>query len=132
MNIMKKHFFVIDDDVEDVQLITAALDCMNADCKCTWARSGEQAVKQLQYLKPDVIFVDYNMYGMNGIQCLQAIKDLPNCKQVPVILHSSNMTEQLRMQGLQLGAYACLEKPDSLDRLMTVLQQFASKKASAA
>jgi CheY-like chemotaxis protein len=132
MIFMKKHFFVIDDDVEDIQLITAALGCLNADCKCTWARSGEQAVKQLQYLKPDIIFIDYQMPGMNGIQCLQAIKDLPNCKQVPVILHSSNMDEQLRRQALQLGAYACLQKPDSLDRLMTVLQQFAFNKASAA
>lgn len=129
---MKKHFFVIDDDVEDIQLITAALGCLNADCKCTWARSGEQAVMQLQYLKPDIIFIDYQMPGMNGIQCLQAIKDLPNCKQVPIILHSSNMDEQLRRQALQLGAYACLQKPDSLDRLMTVLQQFAFNKASAA
>lgn len=129
---MKKHFFVIDDDVEDIQLITAALGCLNADCKCTWARSGEQAVMQLQYLKPDIIFIDYQMPGMNGIQCLQAIKDLPNCKQVPIILHSSNMDEQLRRQAMQLGAYACLQKPDSLDRLMTVLQQFAFNKASAA
>ena len=132
MIFMKKHFFVIDDDVEDIQLITAALGCLNADCKCTWARSGEQAVKQLQYLKPDIIFIDYQMPGMNGIQCLQAIKDLPNCKQVPIILHSSNMDEQLRRQAMQLGAYACLQKPDSLDRLMTVLQQFAFNKASAA
>lgn len=129
---MKKHFFVIDDDVEDIQLITAALGCLNADCKCTWARSGEQAVMQLQYLKPDIIFIDYQMPGMDGIQCLQAIKDLPNCKQVPIILHSSNMDEQLRRQAMQLGAYACLQKPDSLDRLMTVLQQFAFNKASAA
>ncbi|WP_153825438.1 response regulator [Niastella caeni] len=41
---MKKHFFVIDDDEEDVQLILDALSTMNADLKCTWAKSGEQAL----------------------------------------------------------------------------------------
>jgi CheY-like chemotaxis protein len=128
---MRKHFFVIDDDEEDVQLIFEALRTMKANLKCTWARSGEQALAQLQYLKPDIIIIDYNMHGMNGMQCLQAVKGLVNCKEVPVILHSSAMTEQLRAEGLKLGAYACLQKADSLDRLVTVLQQFALQNAAA-
>jgi len=131
MVIMKKHFFVIDDDEDDVELITDILSSMKIDYKCTWARSGDQAIKQLQYLKPDVIFIDYNMYDMNGIQCLQAIKSLPSCRHVPVVLHSSCMTEQLRMQGLQLGAYECMQKADSLDKLVAVLQQFALKSSAA-
>ena len=129
---MKKHFFVIDDDEDEVLLISIALNAMKADCKCTWAKSGEQALKQLQYLKPDVIFIDYNMDGMDGMQCLQAIKSLPSCAHVPLILHSSCMTDQLRSKGLQHGAYQCLQKPDSLNKLMTVLQQFAFEKSKAA
>jgi CheY-like chemotaxis protein len=128
---MRKHFFVIDDDEEDVQFIFEALRTMKGDLKCTWARSGEQALEQLKYLKPDIVIIDYNMQGMNGIQCLQAIKGLLNCKQVPVILHSSVMTEQLRAEGLKMGAYACLQKANSLDRLIAVLQQFALKNAAA-
>jgi hypothetical protein len=34
---------------------------------------------------------------------LQAIKNLPTCKQVPVILHSSWVTEKLRAQGFAAG-----------------------------
>lgn len=124
---MKKHFFVIDDDEEEVQLIADALKSMNADCKCTWAKTGEQALQQLQYLKPDVIFVDYNMNGMNGIQCLKAIKELPNCTQVPVVLHSSFMTDQLCSNALELGAFQCLQKPNSFDKLITVLEPFTWK-----
>ena len=128
---MKKHFFVIDDDEEEVQLIADALKRMKADCKCTWARTGEQALQQLQYLKPDVIFIDYNMDGMNGIQCLQAIKGLPNCTHVPVVLHSSLMTDQLCSNALKLGAFQCLQKPSSFDKLMTVLEPFTLGSANA-
>jgi DNA-binding response OmpR family regulator len=113
-------------------LISIALNAMKANFKCTWAKSGEQALKQLQYLKPDVIFVDYNMDGMDGIQCLQAIRGLPNCIHVPVILHSSCMSEQIRSKGLQLGAYQCLQKPASFDKLMTVLQPFVFEKSKVA
>jgi CheY-like chemotaxis protein len=127
---MKKHFFVIDDDEDEIQMISAALNKMKADCKCTWANSGEQALQQLQYLQPDVIFVDYNMHGMNGIQCLQAIKDLPNCSHVPVILHSSLMTDQLCSKALRLGAYQCLQKPDTFDKLINILQPFTISKVS--
>jgi CheY-like chemotaxis protein len=121
---MRKHFFVIDDDEDEVQFISAALHEMKADHKCTWAKSGELALNQLQHLEPDVIFLDLNMTGMNGLQCLQAIKRLPHCNHVPVILHSTIMNAELRHEGLQLGAHDCLKKPDSINKLMTVLKQF--------
>ncbi|OQP62244.1 response regulator [Niastella populi] len=121
---MKKHIFVIDDDEDEIQLISAALNKLKADCKCTWAKSGEQALEQLQYLKPDVIFVDYNMGGMNGIECLQAIRKLPGCSHVPVILHSSLMTDQICSKALRLGANQCLQKTNSFDKLMMILRPF--------
>jgi CheY-like chemotaxis protein len=125
---MRKHFFIIDDDEEEVQLLTAALNEMKVDHKCTWSKNGEQAFAQLQYLVPDVIFLDFNMPDINGLQCLKRIKSLPNCAHVPVILHSSCMTAEIQQQGMQLGAHDCIEKADSLYKLMDVLKQFVGER----
>jgi DNA-binding response OmpR family regulator len=122
---MKIHVYIIDDDEDDVDFIMEAFYKMKYDCNFTWAKSGEQAIRQLQDMKPDIIFIDYNMHRMNGIQCLQVIKSLTNCDNVPAILHSTCMTEELASLGLQAGAYKCLEKPRSMNELMSFLQQFA-------
>lgn len=127
---MKKHFLIIDDDEDELMFFVEALNYMGVSCKCTWAKSGEQGLKQLAYLSPDVIFLDYNMPRMNGLECLKAIKTMPECADIPVILHSSKMEKQMRAEGLDLGAAACIRKPDNLPRLVHFLEAFLHKTAS--
>src|SRR5882762_7867987 len=100
---MKKHILLIDDDEDEVIMLTDALKQVNMPYKCTWAKSGEQAVSQLAYLTPDLIFLDINMPGMNGFECLAAIKQVPRLQSIPVVLHSSAMSEDYRRRGMELG-----------------------------
>ncbi len=51
------------------------------------ALSGEEALEKLNIIKPDLVILDINMPGMNGIDALRRIKeDRPN---LPVILSSA-------------------------------------------
>jgi len=121
---MKKHIFIIDDDEDELVFFTEAIKALNFPHKCTWAKSGEQALQQLPYLMPDMIFIDYNMPRMNGLECIKAIRAMPHYRSVPIILHSNKMDSDLRYNGLKLGATACINKQESLHKLMHFLQSF--------
>jgi CheY-like chemotaxis protein len=128
---MKRHIFLIDDDEDDVSFFLAAMGDADDSFKCTWARSGEHALKQLIYLTPDIIFLDINMPGMNGLECLAEIRKIPCLQAVPVILHSSGFNASYKQKGMELGAYACLEKPDTSAALAEIFANLVPGKATA-
>jgi CheY-like chemotaxis protein len=123
---MKKHVLLIDDDEDELTLFIGALNQVNIPYKCTWAKSGEQALKQLIYLTPDIIFLDLNMPGMNGFECLAAIKEQSRLQTCPVILHSTAMTADWRDKGIRLGAAACLAKAGTPSELAVMLAELIS------
>ena len=122
MDTMKKHIFIVDDDEDEMIFFTEAIKTLPVPHKCTWASNGPQALQQLPYLMPDIIFVDYNMPGMNGLECIQAMKGIPVCRSVPIILHSTKMDSELRIKGLKAGATACIGKQHSLQKLIYFLK----------
>ena len=120
---MKKHILFIDDDEDELKLFIDALNDVNIPYKCTWAKSGEQALKQLTYFTPDIIFLDLNMPCMNGLDCLAAIKQQPRLKACPVVLHSTAMTVDWRIKGMRLGAATCLVKAETSSNLVLIMAQ---------
>ena len=51
------------------------------------ALSGEEALEKLKIINPDLVILDINMPGMNGIDALRRIKE--DCPNLPVILSSA-------------------------------------------
>lgn len=123
---MKKHILLIDDDKDELRLFVHALDDLNIRYKCTWAQSGEQALQQLRYLAPDIIFLDVNMPGKNGFEVLNDIKRMPEKKEIPVILFSTTMDHHINNMGLAFGATACIQKSNNVKSLSKVLDKFVT------
>lgn len=119
---MKTHILLVDDDRDELAIFIEALDATGIEYKCTWAKSGEQALSQLQYITPHFIFLDLNLPGMNGFETLGAIKKMPLLTTTPVVLYSNGMTEDAVNKGMALGATGCLQKPDSIPLLAQALQ----------
>jgi len=123
------HILVIDDDEDELVVITKALESLNITFACTWATNGEQGLKQLPKLRPDIIFVDYQMPGMDGLECVSAIRKLEYCNNTPVILHSTIMEQRIQVLGSGLGASACINKPNSVSQLTHFLNCFLHEHA---
>jgi two-component system chemotaxis response regulator CheB len=96
------------------------------------ARNGEEAVQQVQQLKPDVVTMDVEMPGMTGLQALQHIMAK---HPVPVIMVSSITIEgaQETLQALEWGAVDFV--PKQLDgvasKIAEIQKQLVSKVLAA-
>ncbi|HMM68951.1 MAG TPA: chemotaxis response regulator protein-glutamate methylesterase [Gudongella oleilytica] len=72
------------------------------------ARNGIDALEIIPNLKPDIITLDVEMPGLNGIETLKEIKRRTN---IPVIMLSSNSRPEITIEALEHGAIDFIEKP---------------------
>jgi CheY-like chemotaxis protein len=74
------------------------------------AESAEQALEYLRQSRPDVIFMDHLMPGMDGFQAVQAIKGDPHTATIPLMMYTSQEGELYVSQARALGAVGVLPK----------------------
>lgn len=74
------------------------------------AESAEQALDYLQRSRPDVIFMDHLMPGMDGFQAVQTIKADPLTATIPLMMYTSQEGELYVSQARALGAVGVLPK----------------------
>ncbi len=85
--------------------------------------SAEEALEYLATEKPDVIFLDHSMAGMNGLQALKAIKDNPATATIPVMMYTSQDDGVYMSQARALGAIDILPKQLKPVELAQVLER---------
>lgn len=78
----KKSVLVVDDDMTLLRSIKLMLEL---DFDVLVCNSAMKAVSILEKQQPDVILLDYEMPITNGEMAFKMIKNLPNCKNVPII-----------------------------------------------
>ena len=74
------YVLIVDDDEDDRDLFCDAVNMVDSSIKCIMARNGEEALEGLKsrvFHRPDIIFLDLNMPRLNGMQCLNALKQDP-------------------------------------------------------
>lgn len=85
------------------------------------ARNGEEAIKLVQQLRPDVVIVDILMPGINGIEVARQIGKLcPICKIIILSMYSAD--EYVR-EVFQTGAMAYVLKKDSFEDLVNAIRE---------
>jgi CheY-like chemotaxis protein len=85
------------------------------------AESAEQAFEYLQTARPDVIFMDHLMPGMDGFAAVKLLKANPDTATIPVLMYTSQEGELYMGQARALGAVGVLPKtvkPVDLTRLL--------------
>ena len=116
----------IDNDPDDCYLFNEAVKdlAVEADVSCLTVRSGPEALEMLKNgmePKPDLIFLDVNMPGMDGLQCLTEIRSDPQLKDLHVVMFSTSITDEYHRRFRQLNAKG-LEKPISYRAFVTTIR----------
>jgi len=91
--------------------------------------SGEEALSYLQSTneKPDVIFMDVMMAGIDGLEATRQIKANSALADIPVVICTGKDGEADREKALATGAIAVLTKPPSGEALSNILAALPSK-----
>jgi CheY-like chemotaxis protein len=74
------------------------------------AETAEIALDYLKHSRPDVVFLDHNMPGIDGFEALEAIKTNPATATIPVMMYTSQEGELYVGQARALGALGVLPK----------------------
>jgi CheY-like chemotaxis protein len=122
---------IVEDSDEDFEVCAMALkrDTVpeNSIKRC---ETGDDAIKYLFGTEhrqgaepPDLILLDLNLPGMNGLEVLARIKSEESTKQVPVVVLSTSSYSGTVEDCYRLGANSYIKKPISLSDYLTALHQ---------
>lgn len=103
---MKKRILVVDDD--NMNLARTRI-ILGKEYDVVLADSGIQALAKVQNEKVDMVLLDIDMPGMNGIETFERMKDLAT--PVPVIFLTASGLEEDVVSAIKLGAANYLKKP---------------------
>lgn len=87
------------------------------------AETGEEGVRLARELKPDIVLLDINLPGMNGVECLRKLRT--HDEQLKVIVISMHITEPLPGKVLELGAAGYLTKGRAADEVLVAVQKIS-------
>jgi CheY-like chemotaxis protein len=105
---MSARALVVDDSRSARAFLTRELE--RHELSVDGVESAEQAIDYLTRQRPDVIFMDHLMPGMDGFQAVQAIKNNPRTATIPIMMYTSQEGELYLSQARALGAIGVLPK----------------------
>jgi len=112
----KARILIVDDNADMREYLTRIL---SEHVQVEAVADGVAALAAVQERLPDLILSDVMMPGLDGFGLLQALRDNPQTKEVPIILLSARAGEEAVVEGLEAGADDYLIKPFSAQELVT-------------
>ena len=116
-----KRALIVDDSKSARLFLSRILERYELDVDTT--ENAELAIDYLAHHRPDVIFMDHLMPGMDGFQALQAIKNNPHTATIPIMMYTSQEGELYLGQARALGAVGVLPKQIKQADVSKVLYQ---------
>lgn len=117
-----RSILIVEDSSTTRALIKAIIEDMG-DFHTVEAGSGFDALKLLPTQEFDLIITDINMPDINGLEFINFMKNNPKYKDLPLIIVSTERSEEDKKRGMALGAVAYITKPFKADELQKIIKQ---------
>lgn len=127
----QRFIYLADDDSDDREFFADALSEIERDVILKQAPDGMHLMESLLTLSeselPDFIFLDINMPGKTGLECLQEIRNLSGgLKEVNIVMLSTSSDPENIRRASELGATFYAVKPSCFERLKSLLEEVLS------
>lgn len=110
---------IVDDDEDDVLLITEAFRQLPQTFEFRRLEDGATLGKVLQEDEiPDIIFLDLNMPGKGGAECLEEIRSISKYSSLPVMIYSTSSSKMDIELCYAKGATLYIVKPYFFDNIL--------------
>jgi CheY-like chemotaxis protein len=112
----------VEDDADIREITKLALEALGG-LSVTQVESGSQAVAQAAEIAPDLFLLDMTLPDMDGVQTMNALKELPGMEDVPAIFMTARAQYQEHEILIQAGAVAVIPKPfDAMTLAQDILE----------
>src|SRR3989449_5742442 len=108
---------LIDDEADVQYSFRRTFD--SPEIELTTASSGEEGLKIIPRLRPDLVLMDVRMGGLSGLETLRRIRQIDG--KLPVIMMTAYGTTQTAIEAMKLGAYDYLLKPFDVPKLKQIV-----------
>ena len=122
---MPQYALVVDDIQVAATTIAEALDLLGYETKVAYG--SRPAIESLAHRLPDVILLDINMPGLDGIEVCRYLRRDPRTAKIPIIAISVEAQEETVAQARKAGVNAFLPKPIDIDTLEKTLKRLLSR-----
>jgi CheY-like chemotaxis protein len=129
LHMTARRALVVDDSRSARAFLTRILE--RYELQVDAVETAEQAIDYLTRARPDVIFMDHLMPGMDGFQAVQAIKNNPRTATIPIMMYTSQEGELYLSQARALGAIGVLPKQIKHADVSKALEQLRLRPADA-
>lgn len=116
--VSKNAILVVDDDKNILKMIEINLR-KEKKYEIRTASNGEACLKGLRESMPDLVLMDIQMPGIDGLETLKRIKEIEPL--IPVVMMSAHGTIEKAVESMKLGAYDFITKPFASDRLLVTV-----------
>jgi len=111
---------VVDDEQQVLRLVASLLESKDHDVAT--AAHGEEALRRIEAERPDAIFLDIMMPGIDGATVAQRLRETPDTAEIPIIFLTGLVdADEMRKRGPKIGGQYFLAKPFDAERLFQVL-----------
>lgn len=108
--------YLVDDDVDDLELVQEALVRCGFHGQVSCAKNGEDFLSKLQRSHlPELIVLDLNMPLKDGFEVLTELKNSRNFSAIPVVILTASRNKQDEKRCADLGCNLFLTKPSTLE-----------------
>jgi CheY-like chemotaxis protein len=119
------YIVLADDDEDDRFFFKSAIEEMEFNSKLKMFNGGQELMDYLEQdelVKPHILFLDLNMPGLSGFDCLKLIRANPNLRDVSVAIYSTSNSEKDIEETLSGGANIYIHKPNDFERLKQIIR----------
>ncbi|MBN1655108.1 MAG: response regulator [Deltaproteobacteria bacterium] len=123
---MLTRILIVDDSSAMRAFLRATLEECD-DLEVQEAENGFQALKLLPRGEFDLVIVDINMPDINGLELISFMRRIEKYRETPLLIVSTEGSEQTRSRGMALGANAYLQKPFTAEALQKIVADMRGK-----
>ncbi len=116
-----KSILIVEDSVTTRALMRAIIEEMG-DFNTIEAGSGFEALKLLPTQEFSLVITDVNMPDINGLELINFIKTNSRYSHIPLIIVSTERSDEDKKRGMALGAAAYVTKPFKAQELQAVIR----------
>ena len=112
---------IVDDSKSMRQMVQFTLK--NTSHELVEAADGDVALEIAKQTNFDLILTDINMPNMDGLTLTLELRSLPNHKQTPIMVLTTESSDEKKVIGKKYGANGWIVKPFTPEKLLTVVQK---------